>query len=323
MHDLVNFELRKLGQTDLFVSPVAMGCWPIAGMTSLDVNEADSLKTLHAALESGINFLDTAHCYGADGNSERLVGKAIRDRRDQVVVATKGGIHWDQEQVRHYDGSPARIIQECELSLTRMGIDVIDLYYMHAPDPCVPVAESAIAFAKLLQSGKIRAVGASNFAVDQLEQFHAVCPLTAVQPPYNMLQTEIERDVLPWCLDRQISVVTYWPLMKGLLAGKIRRGHQFDPRDKRLTYDIFQGAKFEQAQRLLDLLDQIAAELDRSVAQVVVNWTYHRPGILSALCGAKRDWQIIETAGALGWCLSESQTRRINEFLKGIDDPTE
>ncbi len=323
MHDLVNFELRKLGQTDLFVSPVAMGCWPIAGMTSLDVNEADSLKTLHAALESGINFLDTAHCYGVDGNSERLVGKAIRDRRDQVVVATKGGIHWDQEQVRHYDGSPARIIQECELSLTRMGIDVIDLYYLHAPDPHVPVAESATAFEKLLQSGKIRAVGASNFTADQLEQFHAVCPLTAVQPPYNMLQTGIERDVLPWCLDRQISVVTYWPLMKGLLAGKIRRGHQFDPRDKRLTYDIFQGAKFEQAQRLLDLLDQIAAEVDRSVAQVVVNWTYHRPGILSALCGAKRDWQIIETAGALGWCLSESQTRRINEFLKGIDDPTE
>ena len=323
MQDLVNFELRKLGQTDLFVSPVAMGCWPIAGMTSLDVNEADSMKTLHAALESGINFLDTAHCYGADGNSERLVGQAIRDRRDQVVIATKGGIHWDQEQVRNYDGSPARIIQECELSLTRMGIDVIDLYYMHAPDPRVPVAESATAFAKLRQSGKIRAVGASNFSVDQLEQFNAVCPLTAVQPPYNMLQKEIESDVLPWCLDRQISVVTYWPLMKGLLAGKIRRDHQFDPRDKRLTYDIFQGAKFEQAQQLLDLLDQIAAEVNRSVAQVVVNWTYHRPGILSALCGAKRDWQIVETAGALGWCLSETQTKRIDDFLKGIDDPTE
>ena len=323
MRDLVNFEMRQLGQSEIFVSPVGLGCWPIAGMTSLDVNDGDSLKTVLTAIESGINFLDTAHCYGIDGVSERIVGQAIAERRDDLVIATKGGIHWDQEGVRHYGGRPEKIIEECEESLRRLNLDVIDLYYLHAPDPDVPVSESAGAFTELLEQGKIRCVGVSNLTVPQMQSFQAVCPITAAQPPYNMLQRDIERDVLPWCLQQGISVVTYWPLMKGLLAGKIRRGHAFDPLDKRLTYEIFQGDAFERAQCLLDLLDSIAAEVERTVAQVVVNWTYHQSGILSVLCGAKRGWQIRETAGSLGWCLSESQQRSIEDFLAATNDSTE
>lgn len=284
-------------------------------MTSLNVNDDDSKATIHAALDCGINFLDTAFCYGANGESEKLIGEAIVGRRDEVVIATKGGIHWDSEVVRHNDGSPDRIIAECELSLQRMNLDVIDLYYLHSPDPKVPVEESAIAFSKLLQSGKIRSVGASNFDVEQLGRFHEVCPISAVQNRYNMLQRGLEAEVIPWCLKNNASVMNYWPLMKGLLAGKIRRDFKFNPTDKRLTYEVFQGEKFEQAQKLLDRIDVIAEACGKTVAQVVVNWCMHRPGIGSVLCGAKRAWQIEETANAMGWQLSE-------EHLAMLDSDT-
>ncbi len=308
--------LRPIGKTEIYVSPVALGCWPIAGMTSLDVNDDDSLATIEAALDHGINFLDTAYCYGANGESERLVGQAIRHRRDQVVIASKGGIHWDRDLSQVKDGRPQTIMRECDESLQRIGIEAIDLYYLHAPDPKVPVEKSAEAFVALLETGKIRAVGVSNFSVQQLDEFQSVCPISAVQPPYNMLQRGIEQDLLPWCIDRDVSVISYWPLMKGLLAGKIRRGHLFDPKDKRLTYDVFQGRQFEQAQRLLDGLDQIAAEAQKTVAQVVTNWTMNRPGITSTLCGAKRAWQIAETAGAMGWELTADQLERISQLIQ-------
>jgi len=232
-------------------------------------------------------------------------------RRDEVVVATKGGIHWDSDVVRHNDASPDRIIAECELSLQRMNIDVIDLYYLHSPDPKIPVEESATAFCKLLESGKVRSVGASNFNIEQLRRFHDVCPIAAVQNRYNMLQRGLEEEVIPWCLESNVSVMNYWPLMKGLLAGKIRRDFEFDPTDKRLTYEVFQGENFEHAQKLLDKLDVIAEECGKTVAQVVVNWCMHRPGIGSVLCGAKRAWQIEETAGAMGWRLSDEYLNQL------------
>lgn len=306
---------RRLGLTDIYVSPVALGCWPIAGMTSLDVNDTDSLATIDEAIDCGINFLDTAHCYGAKGESELLIGKAVNGKRDQLVIASKGGIHWDEKEVRHYDGHPDRIIKECDFSLKRMNIEVIDLFYLHAPDPNIPVAESATAFAKLLEAGKIRSVGASNLDVEQLESFCKVCPIVAVQPPYNMLQRQIEEDLIPWCLTNNVSVANYWPLMKGLLAGKIRRGFEFQPGDKRPTYEVFQGEAFEAAQRLLDALDEIALKYEKSVAQIVVNWTINQPGITSTLCGAKRDWQIRETAGGMGWKLDDEAMCEINSLL--------
>lgn len=314
---------RFLADTEIAVSPVALGCWPIAGMTSLEVNDDNSLATIGAALDSGVNFFDTAYCYGADGESERLIGVAlgplIRDgRRNEIVIASKGGLHWNDKLNQIRNATPDRIIQECDESLHRMGLDVIDLHYLHAPDPDVAISDSASAFARLLEAGKIRAAGASNMDVEQLEEFHSVCPITAVQPPYNMLQRDIEANIIPWCVERGISVINYWPLMKGLLAGKIRRNHEFDPTDKRLTYEVFQGEHFEQAQRLLDELDLIADEHQKTVSQVVVNWTIHRPGITATLCGAKRAWQITETAGAMGWKLKDDSLQRIEVVLASI-----
>ena len=307
-------ELSQLGQTEIRITPVAMGCWPITGITSIDVNEADSLATLEAAFEAGINFFDTAYCYGFEGQSERMIGRTFRSRRDQIVIATKGGIHWEnRKQAR--DGSPATLKRQCDESLQRLGTDRVELLYLHAPDPNVPVAESAGALKELLDAGKTRAAGLSNATLAQLAEFAAVCPLTAYQPHYNMLQREIEADQLPWCRAHHVSVIVYWPLMKGLLAGHLPRDHVFDPQDGRRKYPMFQGEEWQKNQDFLDKLRPIAAAAGRSLAELVINWTIHQPGITAALCGAKRPAQIRANAGGMGWRLSESQLARIRQAL--------
>lgn len=299
----------------MFVSPVALGCWPIAGMTSVDVNDADSLATLAAALDVGVNFFDTAYGYGANGESERLIAKALGARRDDVVIATKCGMHWNERTEREFDARPATIQRQCDESLRRLNTDRVELLYLHAPDPNVDVAESAGAMQELLEAGKARSIGVSNFDVRQLASFHAVCPITAFQPPYNMLQRDIERDTLPWCRERSISVVNYWPLMKGLLAGKLSREHVFPAEDGRAKYPMFQGDEWQKNQDFLDVLRSLAAEIGRSVAQIVINWTLQQPGITAALCGAKRAYQIRETAGAMDFTLSAEQLRQIEQAI--------
>lgn len=308
-------EQREIGTTGIRVTPLAMGCWPIAGITSIDVFTEQSEATLAAAFESGINFFDTAYCYGYDGESERMIAKVLGPHRREIVLATKGGIVWgpDRRQVR--DGRPESILRHCEESLRRLKTDCVELYYLHAPDPEVPLADTAGAFQSLIATGKIRAAGLSNATVEQLAEFHRVCPLSAFQPHYNMLQREIEQSQLPWCVERQVSVMIYWPLMKGLLAGKLPRDHVFDPRDGRRKYPMFHGAEWEKNQDFLDQLRPIATELGVSLAQVVLNWTIQRPGIAVALCGAKRPDQIRNNAQALQWQLSAAQIARIDEAI--------
>jgi len=304
-----------LGKSDLWVSPVALGCWPISGMTSLDVNEADSLATIEASLEAGVNFFDTAYCYGAEGESERLLGRVLSGRWDKVVLATKGGIHWEgKRQVQ--DGSPARLRRECEESLSRLGCERIDLLYLHAPDPQVPLAESAGALAELMREGKTRSVGLSNASLAQLQEFQVVCPLTAYQPPYNMLERGIEREIVPWCQEQEVAVVVFWPLLKGLLAGNLARGHVFQPGDGRAKYAMFQGEEWQKNQDLVERLAEIAAKASVSVAQLVIGWTIEQPGITAALCGAKRASQSRENAGALGFELDDAAREAIDEALR-------
>lgn len=306
---------RALGNSGISVTPVALGCWPISGMTSLDVNEQASLETLHAAWDAGINFFDTAYGYGMAGESERLIARALSKRRNEVVLATKGGISWDSSRTRILDGRPETLRRQCEESLRRLNTDHVDLLYLHAPDPNTPIVDSAAELRRIQESGKALAIGASNFSLAQLCEFQAVCPLAAIQPPYNMLQREIEQDILPWCQKLDIAVCVYWPLMKGLLAGKLPREHQFAKGDGRAKYPMFQGVEWQRNQDFIDELRSIAAAAERTVAQVVVSWTIHQPGITAALCGAKRPEQIRETAGALGWELSADLLSRIDQAI--------
>jgi len=313
----MNWELeyRPLADTDIMISPVALGCWPIAGVTSLDVNDRDSLATLEAAVDLGVNFFDTAYCYGKSGESERLIARALGHRRDEVVIATKGGIHWDANGKQALDGRPDTLRRQCEESLKRLGMDRVELLYLHGPDPTVPIADSAGALRELMEAGKARYIGVSNLSLKQLQGFHDVCPITAFQPPYNMLQRQIEKDTLPWCREHNVSVIVYWPLMKGLLAGKMPRDFVFHPNDGRAKYPMFQGDEWQNNQDFVDRLREISREIGKTLSQVVVNWTIHQPGITAALCGAKRAYQIEETAGAMGWKLTADQLARIDAAL--------
>ena len=308
-------ELRPLGNTNIQVSEIGLGCWPIAGITSPGTNDEDSMATIRTCFELGINHLDTAYCYGKSGESERLIGRALGSRRDEVVIATKGGLHWDAAGKMVHDAHPQTLRRQCQESLQRLGTDRVELYYLHAPDENVPVAESAGALKELLDEGKTRSVGISNVSVAQLEEFVAECPLAAYQPPYNMLQRQIEADTLPWCRDHGVAVLAYWPLVKGLLAGKIGRDHVFAETDSRRKYPMFCGEQWNKNHDLLDKIREVARSAGRTVAELVINWTIHRPGVTSALCGAKRPEQIRETAAGSGWRLTDEQLRQIDRAL--------
>ncbi len=298
--------LRPLGSSGFAVLPVALGCWPMAGVTTLDVNDADSIATIQMCFDLGINHLDTAYVYGPNGESENLIRRAIGKRRDEFVIATKCGLHLEGPEFIA-DGRPERLRAECEESLRRLGTDHVELLYLHTPDEKVPLAESAGTLRELMEAGKTRSVGVSNFTVEQMEEFAAVCPITATQMPYNMLQRGIEQRTIPWCRERNVAVMVYWPLMKGLLAGRFTRDTQLNERDSRRNNPAFAGEEWELNQNFVDRLREAAALTGHTVAQLVVNWTFSQPGISCALCGAKRPQQIEETAGAMGWRLTAEQ----------------
>jgi aryl-alcohol dehydrogenase-like predicted oxidoreductase len=295
---------RRLGQSDLRVAPVALGCWPLAGMTSGPMTEADAVAVIDAALAAGIDHLDTAHAYGRNGESERLIARALRGRRGQVVLATKVGVYWDQDGALVRTGKPDLLRRHFEESLRRLDADHVDLLYLHAPADDAPLAESAGLFRELLAEGKTRAVGVSNLSVGQMEVFAAECPFAASQVRYNRLQREIEADVLPWCLSHRVSVVAYEPLALGLLTGKFGREHHLPEGDWRRQSPLFAGEAWIKNLDEVERLRRAAERRGCSVAQAAVGWTISRPGVAAALCGAKRPEQIRETAQAMS--LAES-----------------
>ncbi len=306
--------LRPLGPGGPPVAPVALGCWPLSGVTTLGANPADSIATIRRCFDIGVNHLDTAFCYGPSGESENYIREALGNRRDETVIATKCGIHFEGDKMPN-DGRPETLCRECEESLRRLGTDRVELLYLHSPDPNVPIAESAGALRDLMAAGKTRAVGASNCTLQQFQAFHSVCPIAAVQLPYNMLQRDIEQHTIPWCRRLGIAVTVYWPLMKGLLTGSLARNHTWDPHDPRQKWPMYQGDEWNRNQDFVDRLRAAALLTGHTVAQLVVNWTMSQPGITAVLCGAKRPWQIEETAGALGWQLTPEQSSLISSAI--------
>lgn len=306
---------RPLADTGLEVSEIALGCWPIADFSHPGTNEADSLATVRACFELGINHLDTGYMYGIDGKSERLIAEAVGRRRHEMVIATKCGIHGVPDVSETFDARPETLRRECEESLRRLRTDRVELLYLHAPDKNVPVAESAGGLKRLMEEGKTRAVGASNLNFAQLTEFAAACPLAAFQPPYNMLMRQIEADTLPWCREHGVAVLSYWPLMKGLFSGAFRRDQTLSSDDCRNNYAMFVGDERRKNHDLLDRLQAIAETAGHSVLELVLNWTVNRPGITSVLCGARRPDQIRGCAVASGWRLTAEQLAQIDQAL--------
>lgn len=290
---------RPLGRSPIMVGPLGLGCWPLAGMTRDGVSREDAVATVAAAIDASITHLDTAYCYGEEGESERAIAVAIRGRRDAVVLAGKCGIHWEPGRRQCVDGRPERLSHEVEESLRRLGTDHLDLLYLHAPDPTVPIEESAAALRSVLESGKARAIGVSNMTVEQLDRFASVCPLAACQMPYNMLQRGIEDAIVPWCRSHDVAMVVYWPLMKGLLAGRMKRGQVFPPSDSRHKYPMFNGIEFERNLDFVAALRPIAGRLGCDVPDLVLSWTCEQPGITSVLFGATTPAQVEQNARSL------------------------
>ncbi len=333
----MNTTPRPLGSSPVFVGPLGLGCWPLAGMTRAGVTREAAVATVQAAVEAGISHLDTAYCYGQHGESEQAIRAALAAigpaAREGVVIAGKCGIHWEADASRDpprrqvVDGRPERIRSEVEESLARLGTDRLDLLYLHAPDPAVPIEESAGELRRLLEAGKARAIGLSNASCDQLRRFAAECPLAACQMHFNMLQQEIEREILPWCTAKGVAMIVYWPLMKGLLAGRMHRGQTFPTSDSRHKYPMFQGEEFARNLEFVDALRTIAAGLaSRAEAagagcepvrlpDLVLAWTAEQPGITSVLFGATSPEQVAENARALACDLDEEARRQIRAAI--------
>lgn len=298
----------------LLVSPVALGCWPIAGVTSLGTTRESSLATIQAALDCGINFFDTAHCYGFNGEADALLHESL-SQRDDVVVASKVGMHYAADRSRVVDGRPETLKRHAKEVLSRLGRKRLDILYLHLPDPAVPIEESAGAIKELVEDGIALHAGVSNVTSQQLHRFSDICRPAIVQNPFNMLQRSEQTDVMQQAESENMATAAYWVLMKGLLAGKMPRNHNFDPSDRRLAYDVFKGSAWQRAQDLLDELRALSQELSCTVSQLVVAWTLQQPFVSTCLCGAKRPHQILETAAAMELELSSADIHRVEEIV--------
>src|ERR1700731_3931374 len=269
----LNVELTGIPGTSLKVSPVAIGTWAIGGGMWGGTDEAESIATIQAAFEHGINIVDTAPVYGF-GRSEEIVGKAIAQARlrSDVLIATKAGLQWDGGKVSR-NASRARIMREVEESLRRLRTDYIDIYQVHWPDPLVTIEETAEAMHTLFEQGKIRAVGVSNFSVLQMERFRQVSPLHVLQPPYNLFERGIDTDILPYCRKNKIATFGYGALCRGLLAGGMRPNSKFSGDDLRRTDPKFQQPRFAQYLAAVAGLDRLAQEhYGKRVIHLAIRW---------------------------------------------------
>lgn len=311
-------EFATLGSSGVRVSRVALGTWAIGGWLWGGTDVEESVRAIHAALDMGISTVDTAPVYGF-GLSEEILADALARRRvprEQVVIATKFGMEWDDKENVWRNAKPERIRREIDDSLRRLRTDYIDLYQIHWPDPETPIAETAQAVKELYDAGKIRAVGVCNYSVEQLEEWRRHAPLHSVQPRYNLLERKIEADVLPYCREHGLAVLAYSPLARGLLTGKFTENPTFKPGDNRQTDPRFTGENYKRNLRIVDQLKAMAAEKGKTVAQLAVRWVLDQPGVTVALWGARTPAQIQEAAGVSGWQLSQEDLERIEAILQ-------
>ena len=318
----IAMERAAIAGTSLEISRVALGTWAIGGWMWGGTDEAESIATIRAAVEHGINLIDTAPAYGF-GRSEEIVGKAIGEGqlRSRVLIATKTGLEWSGGRVFR-NASRARILQEVEDSLRRLRTDHIDVYQVHWPDPLVRIEETAEAMRTLFEQGKIRAIGVSNFSVGQMERFRRVAPLHVLQPPYNLFERGIEEDLLPYCRKNKIATFGYGALCRGLLSGRMRPDSKFDGDDLRRTDPKFQQPRFAQYLAAVARLDQLAQQRFRKhVIHLAIRWMLDQ-GITTALWGARHPTQLQPVSEVSGWHLDASAKAEIDRILEAaISDP--
>jgi aryl-alcohol dehydrogenase-like predicted oxidoreductase len=308
-------ESRTLGTQGLAVSALGLGCM---GMSEFygPGDEAESIATIHRALELGITMLDTADIYGPYTNEE-LIGRAIRDRRHHVIIATKFGIVRcsDDPKYRGISGRPEYIRQSCEGSLKRLGVDTIDLYYQHRVDPDTPIEETVGAMARLVEEGKVRYLGLSEPGPETVRRAHAVHPITALQQEYSLWSRDAEDALFPTCRELGIGIVAYSPLGRGFLTGQIRRFEDFAPDDFRRSVPRFQGENFEKNLTLVEKLRELAAAKSVTPSQLALRWVLDQGQDIVPIPGTKRRPYLEENIAALEVTLTPADHAALDAIM--------
>lgn len=310
------------GSTGLRVSRLVIGTWVTGGWAWGGSDEKEALDAILTAFERGVNFIDTAPVYGF-GRAEEIVGRALKiyGRRDEIVIATKCGLEWDEggKKIRR-NSRPERIYEEVEKSLKRLGVEYIDLYQIHWPDSDTPFEASMEALVKIRESGKIRFIGLSNFEPSQIDRCLKAGPVHSLQPPYNMFERDAEKDVLPYCVKHNIPTLAYGGLCRGLLTGKFKGNESFPKGDLRRHDPKFKSPMF---QKYVSMIEEIRKRINpekkygKTMAQFALRWALQRPGITTIIAGARTPSQAIENIGSLGWSIDPDDMATVESILTG------
>lgn len=309
---------RQLGNTNLHLTVIGFGSWAIGGGEWRfgwgDQDEREAIDAIVAAVDYGINWIDTAAVYGG-GRSEELVGKALKELGSsrRPLIATKCGRVMRDALTIDKVLKRESILAECEASLSRLGVDCIDLYQMHWPEPDEDIEEGWRALVELKQQGKVREIGVSNHSVSQLQRLTAIHPVASLQPPYSLIVPDVEREILPYCGQHNIGVICYSPMYKGLLTGKFtrQRAAELSEKDHRSRDPRFQPPQLEHHLSLVDNLRPIAEASGHSLAELAIAWVLRRPEVTSAIVGGRRPSQVAEIVSAAEWVLSQDELQAI------------
>ncbi len=313
-------KIARLGNSELDITKVGLGTWAIGGPWEYgwgQQDDNDSVAAILEALDVGVNWLDTAPVYGC-GHSEEIIGKVLKQISQKPIIATKCSLGWNERREKVSCLKAKSIIAECDASLKRLGIEVIDLYQMHWPEPDEDLEEGYGAMAKCVKAGKVRYLGLSNCNVEQLKRVMDIHPLTSLQPPYSMFRGNVEKELLGFCAEHNIGVVVYSPLQKGLLTGKftLEKIAALPADDVRNMDPNFKAPLVEKNFKIIDQLKTVAKRNGITIAQLAISWTLRRPEVTAAIVGARKAGQIGQTAPAGDITLSDDDITEIEKILK-------